>query len=130
MPVEAAKFVAQAREQYPDELAEWLDEHAVAFVSERMTRMSNSHRATAQRRHSARVFEEAGDDPEKLEAFLHLDSRFVIDDMNTRRRLRDMTREDLTYAIADYETQSAQAAFEAAYLRRVAKRCPERQDGR
>jgi hypothetical protein len=123
IPVEAAKLVAQAREQYPGELAAWLDENAAAFVGERMARATRSERSIAQRRHSPRAFAEAAGDTEAVVAFL--DVRYVVDDMFTRRRLRDMTHADLIFVIADYDAQSAKNANEAAFLRAVAKRVPK-----
>lgn len=121
VPVEAAKLVAAAREQFPNELAEWLDEHAETFVADRMARLSVSERATAQRRQASRAFgDAAASEDEAVTAFL--DVRYVVDDENTRRRLREMTRDDLEFAAADYDERAKANAFESAFLRAVAKR--------
>ncbi len=126
VPVEAAKFVAQLREQDPHALSAWLDDHAESIVSERMRKLLTSDRARAQRRGAAREFAtnaeraEAGENPARPSL-----AWFVVDESHTRRRLRDMTYADLDFAASDYEVLSKSNAFEAAYLRAVQKRLPK-----
>lgn len=123
-PIEAQKFVAHLRENAPDELAAWLDEHAAIFVCDRMGRYLGPMRARARAASSARRFQEqaAAHGSGDADAFSYLDVKFVIDDENTRRPLRDMRADDLRFAITDYESTATSNLMEAAWLKAIAKR--------
>lgn len=126
--VEAGKFVAQQRETNPVEFHAWLDENAERFVTEIMGRISVSDRAKAQRRSSSTGFADAAKrfaegDETALDPVL--DVRYVIDDDNTRRRLKEMTWSDLDFAASSYEYLAASNGNEAKVLRAIQKKLPK-----
>lgn len=120
-PIEAQKFVAQMRELDPRGLADWLDAHAETIVCGRIGTIIRSTRAVAQQRTGARSFAahvEAGD----LEPLLNSRHHVECGD----RRLRDMTADDIDFVAASYDASAKASRFEAAYLRAIKKRLPDR----
>lgn len=56
-----------------------------------------------------------------------MDATYVIDDRSTRRRMRDMTRDDCRYVATRYQESAEQAALKARVWQAIASRVPEGQ---
>lgn len=122
--VEAGKFVAYLRESDPQALADWLDERAESIIAIYMARQSRHLRDRLRRSAKAVDFNERVERFEdgNIDAFDDLEADYRVSDDDRRRHLRDMTHDDLTYAIKDYEGRSKANLMEAAFLRAVRRR--------
>lgn len=119
----AEQVVTRLHMENPELLAKFLDQHAVAIVTTivgQISRAQKSHaRATAGRSAYRNALEryEKGDE-RALGAWL--DTMYVVTVKDQRKRLGDMYKEDLDYAINDYTERSRSNALQAAFLRAVA----------
>jgi hypothetical protein len=126
VPAEAAqRIVDKMKRQHPDELDEWLHEHAVSFLTRQISHLIASVRTQAMHQTQRRAFNDAvaaGD-------VSLLDTKWRIDDDNTRAALRDMTGVECRFA-ADYHAgQAAANAMREAFLRAVAKKVGNKKVG-
>lgn len=125
-PVEAAKFVASEWENHSEEFTAWLVEHAPVFVTQRMGEANRSDRAVALGRRKSRVFGEAsdaagqGDDGPLRSIF---DTPYSAEGMTYK--LGQMVHSAVQTVADDYEQRSVANAFEATFLRSLAKRLPK-----
>lgn len=124
-PSVAADLVAYLRETDPELLAGWLDLKAEVFLADVIARRSNSKRQTARsagpRRafaEAARSFESSGD----AVALSPFTFEYVVDAVNTRRTVAQMTALDCLFVADRYEDTARMARLEAAFHRAVAKK--------
>jgi hypothetical protein len=123
----AARVVTHLRINDPELLAKWLDAQAVPIIRGAITSIRASRRASAAgaRNKSASVFQEAvrkyeAGDESALSPWL--DTDFVINQDQQRKRLGDMEQEDLVYAAEAYTDQARYSTMKAAFLRAIANR--------
>lgn len=128
----AQKVVARLRRDDPELLTKFLDQHAVNIVTRMVGDISRSlkthARAQSGRKQFAKAVErqEAGE-PRALASWL--DTVYVVTTDEQRKRLRDMDRQDLEYAITDYTNRARVNALQAAFLRALAKKIGARTVG-
>lgn len=128
----AGKVVARLRDEDPELLTKFLDQHAVPIITRMIGDISRSQRTYARANSGKQVFskaverQEAGE-PRALAAWL--DTSYVVTTDEQRKRLRDMDRQDLEYAINDYTERARVNALQAAFLRALAKRVGARTVG-
>lgn len=108
-----------------DLLDGWLRAQAVFFVRHMINLRDCSTRTRA--RHQARrsEFAEAAGklaDGDKGPITSFLQVVHVIDVEGTRRRLAEMTAEDLKFVAADYDARAAENAMHAQFLKAIAKK--------
>jgi hypothetical protein len=121
--VEAHRFVEFMEREHPDELAEWLRVKAVAFVTETIKHNENRERQRVVARAGARAFALAVENGDDVAGIFKM--RFVVDDLNTRRPLGDMTADDCRFASDNYAAQSVRAKAMSSFLRVLADRVGE-----
>lgn len=128
----AQKVIARLRREDPELLTKFLDQHAVSIVTRMVGDISRSQkthaRANSGREQFRRAIErqEAGE-PRALAAWL--DTMYVVTTDEQRKRLRDMDKQDLEYAISDYTNRARVNSMQAAFLRALAKRVGARTVG-
>lgn len=121
----ADRVVTRLRMDNPELLAKFLDQHAVSIITTmigQIVRAQRSHvRATAGRATYQGALEryEKGDE-NALGAWL--DTMYVVTANDQRKRLRDMDKEDLEYAIADYTERARSNTLQANFLKALAKK--------
>lgn len=128
---EAEKFIAYMDESHPGVVTDWLRTRAPHIIHDAISARLTKRRSTLQRRNrkSAIFAREATrlDEGEiTAEEFVQkvgspLDAFYAVAE-DHRKRLRDMTAEDIDFAASDYERRAESNAFEAAYLRALGKR--------
>jgi len=130
--VVASRVVARLRQDDPELLAKFLDQHAEPIFTRMVgdiTRAQRSHaRAVSSRSVFAGALEryESGE-TEALGAWL--DTIYVVTLGQQRKHLRDMDQEDLVYAARDYTDRAKSNASQAAFLRALADRVGARTVG-
>jgi len=123
--VAAANIVATLRETSPEVLTAWLEARAESILREQITRVIGSRRARA-RAHAvagafaraAKEFEQTGD----VAAMSPFDQRYVVDGMDTQRRVAEMTAADCLFVADRYEVSANTSRMLAAFHRAVASR--------
>ncbi len=101
----------------------WLEAQAEHFIWQAINDRDRSARSHARTAAPRRRFHEASSGPtaermEKIRDFLGM--RFSVAD-GTRRELRDLKAEDLTYVGDDYERRENENAFWKVFMRALAK---------
>ena len=128
----AQKVVARLRRDDPELLAKFLEQHAVNIVTRMVgdiSRATKTHaRATSGQVQFRKALErqEAGE-PRALSVWL--DTVYVVTTNEQRKRLRDMDRQDLEYAINDYTNRAKVNMLQAQFLRALAKKVGARTVG-
>lgn len=128
----AAKVVERLRRDDPELLTKFLDQHATAIITRMVGDISRSQRTharyTSGRKQYAKALErhEAGE-PQALSAWL--DTMYVVTTDEQRKRLRDMTKEDLEYAVRDYTNRARINALQAMFLKALANKVGARTVG-
>lgn len=128
----AQTVVNRLRVSDPELLTKFLDQHAVTIITQIVGNISRAlktyARANSGRVQYAKALErqEAGE-PRALGAWL--DTVYVVTTDEQRKRLRDMDRNDLEYAIKDYTERARVNALQAAFLRALAKKVGARTVG-
>lgn len=121
----AQKVVGRLREQDPELLNKFLDLQAVPIITRMVgdiSRATKTHaRHNSNREQFARALErhEAGQ-TRALSSWL--DTVYVVTTDEQRKRLRDMDKQDLEYAINDYTDRARVNAAQAAFLKALAKK--------
>src|SRR3954468_10136646 len=120
--IEAAKFLEQMKEKYPDDLTEWTDAHALGVITHSLRKLLQGDRQRARGKRGQ--FRDATDqfdpgDPESVSVFAQ---RFVIDHDNMWRPLGEMTGKDHLFVAEQYTKTGRRALMEAAFHRAIAKR--------
>lgn len=108
----------------PDLLQGWLDAHAEQLIWAAINQRDRSHRAYARVANSRSVFAAAAAQAEggDTAALGHwLSCRYVIAD-GTRSALANLTRADLLFVAERYDERSKANAFEAVFMRALAKK--------
>lgn len=125
-PQSAIRVVEYLRANDPELLAGFLDLHAVAIIRDMINerdRSTRSHnRQTASRsvfRNAAEAFDDG--DPEPLTTHF-LSELYIVED-GTKKALKDMRAEDLTFAANEYRRRSRELQMQEAFLRALAKKC-------
>lgn len=130
--VVAQKVVNRLRQEDPELLTKYLDQHAVTIITQMVGSISRAQRTYARANSGKQVFskalarQEAGE-PRALSAWL--DTMYVVTTDDQRKRLRDMDRQDLEYAITDYTNRARSNALQAAFLRALVKKIGARTVG-
>lgn len=128
----AQDVVDKLRANDPELLRGWLDAMAVSMLRHVINLRDCSTRTYA-RTHARRG--EFAKDAEAFEAGDRramagwLNIRHVVDEAGTRKRLAEMTAEDLRHVAEDYEAKAREHALHAAFLRALAKKCARRPVG-
>lgn len=119
----AERVVSRLRMESPELLAKFLDEHAVQVIStvvgqiSRLTRATVQHKArTASFRSAMERFEQG--DTKALGAW-H-DAMYVVTVNDQRKRLGDMYKEDLEFAVSDYVNRARSNTIQASFLAALA----------
>ena len=121
----AGRVVTRLREEDPELLAKFLDQHAVSIITRMVGDISRAQktyaRANSGKQQFAKALErhEAGE-PRALAAWL--DTMYVVTTDEQRKRLRDMDKDDLEYAVQDYTNRAQTNAMQATFLRALAKK--------
>lgn len=128
----AQKVVNRLRQDDPELLTKFLDQQAVTIITRMIGDISRSLKTHARANSGREAFrkalerQEAGE-PRALASWL--DTVYVVTTDEQRKRLRDMDRQDLEYAIGDYTARSRANALQAAFLRALAKKVGARTVG-
>lgn len=120
----AEHVVAKLRALDPDLLNGWLQVGAEQFVWQMINDRDRSTRARARAAKPRTAFAEAAEkyatgDASALDGWL--DVPYTLDG-GTRKRMGDLTSDDLLEVAASYETRAANNRLEAMWLRAIAKR--------
>lgn len=133
--VVANRVVARLREEDPELLTKWLDMMAPEVIRKMVTEVSHVKRMEA-RRASANapnpVFTSAVkrfEEGEEKALAAWLDTVYVVNTNNSRKKLRDMDQDDLKYAVNDYTARAKANAMQAAFLRALAEKVGARTVG-
>lgn len=119
----AARVVQRLREEAPELLVKFLDEHATQVISRMISDINRAERAQARTASNRSTFNEAVRQYEAGESKIlaaWLDTAYVVTTGEQRKRLRDMDKDDLEYAAADYTERARTNAAQAAFLRALA----------
>lgn len=121
----ATEFVEFMRREAPEELQDWLSDHAVRFVSDELSSILRRERQTVIRRAAARSFAlaAASGDRDRLGAFTMV---YTIDDSNTRRTVKNMTGRDHLYVADAYTINGNRVLLLAEFHRAIARRVGDR----
>jgi hypothetical protein len=116
----AAQIVERLRDEDPGLLADFLDAHATSIMAKMLGDVVRIERTRVKQQSSRRVFNEAtkrfeNGDTAALNSWLDL--MYVVNIDEQRKRLRDMDKDDLEYAAADYTARARGNALQAAFLR-------------
>lgn len=128
----AARVVDRLRTEAPELLAKFLDEHATQIISRMIGDLSRAERAHAKAKANRSVFREALRQYEEGESTVlvaWLDIAYVVTVDSQRKRLRDMDKDDLTFAAGEYTDRARVNAVQAAFLRGLADRVGARTVG-
>ncbi|HEY6074357.1 MAG TPA: hypothetical protein VIV15_13450 [Anaerolineales bacterium] len=128
----AARVVARLRDEAPELLAKFLDEHAEPIVSRMIGDITRAQRAQVKVKSGRSVFSQALEryeqgEPSALAAWL--DTAYVVTTKDERKRLRDMDKDDLVFAAHEYTDRARTNALQAAFLRSLADRVGARTVG-
>jgi hypothetical protein len=128
----AGRVVARLREDDPELLTKFLDQHAIAIITRMVADISRAQKVYARHNSNRQLFGEAlkrqeAGQPRALSSWL--DTQYVVTTNQQRKRLRDMGQEDLDYAIRDYTERARVNTLQAAFLRALAKRVGARTVG-
>lgn len=121
----AQKVVDRLRQEAPELLAKFLDQHAVPVVTQMIGDISRSQRSAARANSGRSVFakaaqrQEAGE-PRAMSSWL--DTYYVVTSGNQRKQLGDMYQVELEFAARDYRERSRTNALQAAFLEALANR--------
>jgi hypothetical protein len=131
-PLVAARIVSKLRASDPDLLRGWLDAGAETFVSQAINARDRSSRTRARAELARGEFGDAArahdrGDATALDGWLH--ARFVVDDDLTRKSLASMRRPELVFVAERYEGSARESAFEAMFMRAMAKKVGNRTVG-
>jgi hypothetical protein len=132
LPLVAARVAEKLRAVDPGLLSGWLDAGVVSFLRDAMAHIDRSGRAHARLGAARGVFGEMSDaveggDPGALVGWLDTVHRATPD--GSRFRLRDMGRDQLLFVADCYADLARSSAFEAAFMRALAKRVGRRTVG-
>ena len=111
----------------------WLQAHAATTISTAIRAIDAASRSQARQNAKASLFAaaaaeaERGNDQPLRHGFLQ--ATYVINGNNERKRLRDMTAEDVRFVATGYEDRANSALMEAAFFRAVAKKIGNRTVG-
>ena len=121
--VVAREIVEKLTVNDPDLLTGWLHGHAEELIWGQINTIDRSVRASARYKSrsafASAAAEHAEGDSTALGHFLT--ARYVIED-GTRCALADLTAADLNFVAESYESRAKQNAFEAAFMRALAKK--------
>jgi hypothetical protein len=130
--VVAGRVVAKLRDEDPELLTKFLDQHAVPIITRMVADISRAQKTYARNNSNRKLFSEAADRQERGEpraVAAWLDTLYVVTIDQQRKRLRDMDKDDLEFAINDYTERARVNALQAAFLRALAKRIGARTVG-
>jgi hypothetical protein len=124
----AIRVVERLQREDPELLTKWLNLLAVQIIRTEITAIAKELRSEAKRIteskggsiFSAAVSKYEGGDKTALGAWLN--TIYIVNNENQRRRLRDMDAEDLLFAATDYTNRAQVNAMQAAFLRAIANR--------
>lgn len=123
--IAAHELVTRLRAEEPDVLVAWLDAHAESILRDQIAGLIRSRRARSLRHaaagafgRAAKAFEATGD----RDVLAPFEQRYVVDQADTRRRVRDMTSSDCLFVAERYELSADRSAMLAAFHRAVARR--------
>lgn len=127
------RIVEKLRGEDRELLYGWLEAHAAETIRAAIARRDASTRAYARSHVKSSVFAQAaqaaaGGDYEPLKAG-YLQAIYVVDGLNTRKALKDMTSSDVLFVASTYTRRARTALMEAAFLKAVAKQIGDRHVG-
>jgi hypothetical protein len=131
----ALRVVERLRQEDPELLTKWLDALAVHVIRGEINSIAKQLRSEAKRiteNKGASVFSQAVEDHEagkKNALGAWLETVYIVNSDNQRRRLRDMDQDDLLFAAEDYTNRSRVNALQAAFLRAIGERVGARTVG-
>lgn len=120
----AREIVEKLTVNDPDLLHGWLEAQAEQLIWAAINQRDRSHRAYARVANSRSVFASAAADAEggDTTALGHwLSCRYVIAD-GSRSALADLTKADLLFVADSYDARARHNAFEAVFMRALAKK--------
>lgn len=123
-PVVAEHIVTKLRATDPDLLDGWLHSQAEFFIRHAINLRdcsTRTHARTAARRQAfgSDAKRHAGGESTAMVAWLNVP--FAVED-GTRKRLGDLTADDLTFVADTYDSRARENAMTAAFLRALRKR--------
>lgn len=123
-PKVAERVVKKLRATDKDLLDGWLEANAQGFIRDAINHAGRSTRAHVRQTRGRSVFGEAAEryqagDGDALDSWL--DVRYVVED-GSRKKLSDMTADDLRFTADEYERTESESAMEKAFLRALAKK--------
>lgn len=121
----AESVVQRLRQEDPELLAKFLDQHALPIFTRMVGDITRSQRSHARAVSGRSVFAGAvkrHEDGEENALAAWLDVMYVVTTDEQRRRLRDMDKNDLEFAAADYTERAKGNALQAAFLKALAAR--------
>jgi hypothetical protein len=124
----ALRVVERLREEDPELLTKWLETLAIGVVRKEITDIARLQKHEARRQSisvTTSVFSSAVERYEKGETralAAWMETVYVVNTENSRKKLRDMDHDDLLYAASDYTDRARANAMQAAFLRAVAEK--------
>jgi len=131
----ALRVVERLREKDPELLTKWLETLAIDVVRKEIADIARLQKHEARRLSipaSTSVFSSAVERFEKGETkalAAWMETIYVVNTENSRKKLRDMDHDDLLYAASDYTNRARTNAMQAAFLRAVAEKVGARTVG-
>lgn len=117
----AGDIVEKLRQTDPELLTGWLYLQAISIVRRAINDRDHSARmharSLASQKRFALAVQEFEDNNSSVALTKFLDTVYRVDDKGTRKRLAEMTADDLLYAANDYQDRAKQNAMQEAFLR-------------
>lgn len=123
-PVIAEQIVVKLRATDPDLLDGWLHAQAASFIRHAINLRDCSTRSHARSTSGRSVFADAAKrheagESDAMQGWLYV--VHVVED-GTRKKLAEMTADDLMHVAADYDERARENAMHSAFLKAVAKK--------
>lgn len=121
----ASNVVDRLRREDPELLTKFLDQHAHQIITRMIGDIARAQRSHARANAGRKVYSEALERHEAGETRAlasWLDTVYVVTADDQRKRLGDMTQDELLYAANDYSERARTNAAQAAFLRALAER--------
>jgi hypothetical protein len=136
----ADRIVTKLRTTDPELLSGWLDLHAASILRETIGRRDSAIRVQARNETSRRRFSEGlnghvaqtmvtqaesdiqDDSKSPLRAIRWFTVPYVVDPQNQRKRLKDLSSEDLAFVEGEYEKREMENRMEKRFIQALATR--------
>lgn len=121
----AEKVVTRLRMEQPELLAKFLDQQAITIITGIIGHISRAHKSHARATSGRSVFQKAlrrYEDGDERALGSWLNTMYVVTTDDQRKRLGDMYKEDLNFAVNDYDNRAKANQLQAAFLRALAQK--------